>query len=90
MKPKPARLPYDPTDLDRATVAAAYDNCYRASHDPILHPSYYEAHGLTVTLKDGGATYWVYTLQEAKETGVCPTEGDVLKLGSRKWIIVLG
>jgi hypothetical protein len=87
---KTKRIPYDPTDIDRATVAAAYDNVYRASHDPIFSPSDYEANGLTVTLKDGGATYWIYTLQEAAETGVCRTEGDVIQIGSRKWIVVLG
>lgn len=82
---------FNPTDIDRATVAAAYDNIYRGPADPVFSAADYEVCGLVATLTDGGySPYWIYTLAEAAETGVCRTEGEVIQIGRRKWIVVLG
>jgi hypothetical protein len=82
-------MSYIPTESDRCNVAAAYDNCYKGPADETYSAAAYVADGCTVTLADGnGATYWIYSLDEAKECGVCREEGEVIKIGRRNWIIV--
>lgn len=81
--------PYYPSDTERAAIAAAYDNAYRASWDPVFKPADYVADGLTVTLSGGGATYWIYSLSEAREARVSREEGELFQYGRRRFVIIL-
>lgn len=83
------RTAYNPTAADREAAAAAYDNACRAAHDPIFTPADYQAYGATVTLRDGGATYWVVTLSEAREVGILFDETETVTVGRRKWVVTL-
>ena len=82
-------MAYHPTDTDREAVAAVYDNIYRTPTDPIFKPTDYQADGATVTLKDGGSTYWVVTLSEARDVGIALDCSDIIKVGRRKWVVTL-
>lgn len=86
--PRKSPAPYYPSDAERCAIAAAYDNTCRASWDPVFKPSDYVADGLTVTLS-GGATYWIYSLSEAREAQVSREEGELFQYGRRRFIIVL-
>ena len=83
------RIPYYPTDAARAAIAADYDNCYKLPSEPAVAACDYQADGLTVTAAGGGSTYWIYSLDEAREAGVCREEGETFKHGRRVFIIVL-
>lgn len=80
---------YHPTPEDRCKAACAFDNKNRASFDPVFTPEAYEANGATVTLKDGGAVYWVVTLDEAKEIGISHDPFDLVTVNRRKWVVTL-
>jgi hypothetical protein len=85
-----SKQPYNPSDIDRCTAACAYDNAYRHSDiDQTYTPSMYEADGATVTTKEDGCTYWVVTLQEAKEVGILFEPHDTVTVGRRKWVVTL-
>ena len=82
--------PYNPTDLDRATAACVYDLAYMTPGEAkFLTPSDYQTEGACVTLKDGGATYWVVTLAEAKQIGIALDSCDTIQALGRSWIICL-
>lgn len=82
-------MPYLPSESDRCTVAAFYDNENRASFDPVLSSADYIANGATVTLKDDGVTYWVVTVAEAREVGISFDTVDTVVVNGRKWVVTL-
>lgn len=81
--------PYNPTDLDRATVACAYDKSFttNVSETATLTPSLYDVSGACVLLD--GMTYWVVTLEEAKQIGIALDSCDLIKVSGRSWCICL-
>lgn len=81
--------PYCPSDNDRARVAAYYDNVYKAPSDPLLSPSDYDVNGASVTLRDGGATYYVVTLSEARYAGISPDTCERVNFLRRAWLVTL-
>ena len=83
------RKQYEPTPAARCLAAWSFDNENRASYDPVFTPAAYEANGATVTLKDGGATYWVVTIPEARELGICFETFDLVTVNRRKWVVTL-
>jgi hypothetical protein len=87
--PRKSRPAYIPTDNDRARVAAYYDNVYKSPSDPLLSPSDYDVNGATATLRDGGATYFVMTLPEAKESGMSLDTCERIQFLGRAWLISL-
>ncbi len=86
---KNPRTPYYPSDRERCAIAAAYDNCYRTPSEPYARTNQYQADGLTVSMEAGGATYWIYSLDEAREAQVSREEGEVFQYGRRRFIIIL-
>jgi hypothetical protein len=87
--PHKSRPAFVPSDNDRARVAAYYDNVYKAPSDPLLSPSDYDVNGATATLRDGGATYFVMTIPEAKETGLYFRDVERIKFLGRAWLVCL-
>jgi hypothetical protein len=87
--PRKSRPAYVPSDNDRARVAAYYDNVYKSPSDPLLSPSDYDVNGATATLRDGGATYWVVTLAEARAVGVSPDTCERVQFSGRAWLVCL-
>lgn len=86
----PSPMPsYNPTDLDRATVACAYDKSITTSvsETETLTPSLYDVSGACVSLD--GMTYWVVTLDEAKQIGIALDSCDTIQVSGRSWIICL-
>jgi hypothetical protein len=81
--------PYNPTDIDRATVACAYDKSFttNVSETETLTPSLYDVSGACVSLD--GMTYWVVTLDEAKQVGIALDSCDLIKVSGRSWCICL-
>jgi hypothetical protein len=81
--------PYNPTNLDRATVACAYDKSFttNVSETETLTPSMYDVDGACVSLD--GMTYWVVTLDEAKQVGIALDSCYIIKVSGRSWCICL-
>ena len=80
---------YKPTDIDRATVAAAYDNIDRGPSEVEFKPSQYVADGATVTLQPDGATYWVLTIAEAQAVGITFDESETVNVNGLDWCVFL-
>lgn len=78
---------YNPTDIDRATVACAYDKSFitNVTETETLTPSMYHVDGACVSLD--GMTYWVVTLDEAKQVGIALDSCDRIKVKGRTWLI---
>lgn len=80
------------TDADRAAVACAYDKSYSTNtpdDTAALKPSDYDVDGALVTLRDGGATYWVVLKSEAAEIGIAADSAERFDHAGRVWLIDL-
>jgi hypothetical protein len=79
---------YNPTDIERCAVASEYDNIHISHFDSPSTPQDYICEGACVTLI-GGTTYWVLTIQEAKDIGMIYDQCDTIKMFGRKWVVTL-
>lgn len=88
--PRKSRRNYQPLDRDRAAVACAYDRSYQTNvqdDTDALCPADYDVNGALVTLRNGGTTYWVVTLAEARSIGISPDTCERFQSLGRAWLI---
>lgn len=90
--PRKSRRNYQPLDRERAAVACAYDRSYTTNvqdDTDALRPADYDVNGALVTLRDGGSTYWVVTLSEARSIGMSIDTCERIDVHGRAWLVTL-